>query len=108
MGERVLKANGPNHDGKSVGNTFLGTETDHHAVSNRLVLLSLLAMLDEWYKWFKENPLRNERVPDRQPLNRQIPSTEEEDWEDTRPRSRICEQMTAALSRKCKRECTIR
>ena len=107
MCERLLKANGRNHDGKSVGNTSLSTEADHHPASNRLVLSSLLAMQDEWYKWFKENPPRNERVPDRQPSNRQIPSTEEEDWEDTRPRSRISGQMTAALSRKCKRECTI-
>eukprot|EP00956_Cyclotella_meneghiniana_P029008 scaffold69144_cov39-Cyclotella_meneghiniana.AAC.1 len=98
MGERLLKANGRNHDGKSVGNTSLGTETDHHPASNRLLVLSsLLAMPDEW---FKENPPKNERVPDRQPSNRQIPLTEEEDWEDTRPRSRISGQMTAALSRK--------
>eukprot|EP00956_Cyclotella_meneghiniana_P036819 scaffold130895_cov36-Cyclotella_meneghiniana.AAC.1 len=102
MGERLLKANGRNHDGKSVGNTSLGTETDNHPAPDRLVLSSLLAMPDEWCKWFKENPPRNEQdegAPDRQPSNQQIPSTDEEDWEDTRPRSRISGQMTAALSR---------
>eukprot|EP00956_Cyclotella_meneghiniana_P032003 scaffold86042_cov80-Cyclotella_meneghiniana.AAC.1 len=110
MGERLLKANGRNHDEKSVGNTYLGTETDNHPAPNQLVLSSLLAMPDEWCKWFKENPPRNEQdkgAPNQQPSNQQIPSIEEEDWEDTRPRSRMNGQMTAALLRECKRECTI-
>ena len=54
--------------------------------------------------------MRNEEdegTPDQQPLNRQIPSNEEEDWEGTILRSRISGQMTSALSRECKRECTI-
>lgn len=111
MGERPLQANGRNHDGKSVGNTSHGTRTDHHPASKRIVLSSLLALPNQWRKWFEENPLRNEEdegTPDQQPLNRQIPSNEEEeDWEGTILRSRISGQMTSALSRECKRECTI-